>query len=86
MGLQNFCDGCRYHVEPTKLIMTENLEAYRVFLICHRQWRAGFNGIYSLDGNFVWKVMEDIGVVNKTEAFSRVDTLAAHYLEAMRKK
>ena len=85
MGLQKRCEGCRHYVEPLAEIMVENQPATQVFTVCHRQWRAGMNGAYALDGNFVWKVMDDLQVENKTETFSRVDTLAAHYLEAIRK-
>jgi len=66
--------------------MPENYEAYQVFLICHRQLLVGFGGAYAIDGNFVWQVLEDRDAANKTDVFSRVDTMAALYLEALRKQ
>lgn len=84
MGISKDCTGCRsFAGEPE--IWPENSEAFQVFLICHRQMRAGFSGAYAIDGNFVWRVLEDRGAGNKTELFSRVDTLAACYLDALPK-
>jgi len=85
MGIVKECTGCRSDVTDP-LIMPENYEAYQVFLICHRQLLVGFGGAYAIDGKFVWQVLDDRGVPDKTKTFSRVDLMAAHYLEEKRKQ
>jgi len=84
MGIGKSCNGCRHNREEPP-IFPENAPALQVFLICRRQWRVGFSGAYAIDGNLVWRVLEDLKFEHKTEIFCRVDTLAALYLEEIKK-
>lgn len=80
------CRNCPHHSETTVEIMTENSIPYAVFQTCCRQWRTGWAGAEALDGNVVWRVIDEINPANKLEVFRRVDTLGAYYLHYQRKR
>jgi hypothetical protein len=86
MGIKKDCAACPVGMISEPPVLPENIEACQVFNICRNQWRTGFGGAYAIDGNLVWKIIEDRGAANKTDVFSRVDCLASHYLEALRAK
>lgn len=86
MGIRKECAGCPEAAVSRPMVLPENSAAVEVFTICRNQWRTGGNGAFALDGNFVWKVMADLGVADKTATFGRVDTLATHYLAAIRQR
>jgi len=80
MGVVKACTGCRSHVQPPDRVLPENSLAIEIFRVCRSQWLTGFAGAYALDGNFVWRVMDDMRIADKTAVWARVDSLAKMYL------
>ncbi len=66
--------------------MTENQTPLTVFNLCRRQWRYGVGGAAGIDGNVVWRVIDEIDAANKLDTFHRVDLLAAQYLHYQRQR
>lgn len=80
------CGNCHHHSAKAVEVMTENQTPLAVFKLCQRQWRTGWSGAHALDGNVVWRVIDEINPANKLEVFRRVDTLGAYYLHYQRKR
>lgn len=86
MGVAANCAACPHHAATPERIMDQNKAPLKVFGLCRGQWRVGFSGAVSLDGNVVWRVIDELAPANPLDCFRRVELLAGCYLQAQRKK
>jgi len=75
------CLSCGHHAAAPDEIMAENRLPMAVFSACSDEWRVGFGGAYAIDGNVVWRVIDEHRPGNKLDVFLRVKVLASHFLK-----